>query len=36
MTNMQLGKGVAVSLLAMPVLLVLIALVSRKMLKEED
>ena len=36
MTNMQLGKGVADSLLAMPVLLVLIALVSRKMLKEED
>ena len=28
--------GVAVSLLAMPVLLVLIALVSRKILKEED
>lgn len=36
MTNLQLGKGVAVSVLAMPVLLVLINLVSRKMLKEED
>lgn len=35
MTNLQLGKGVAVSVLAMPVLLVLINLVSRKMLKED-
>lgn len=36
MTNMQLGMGVSVSVLAMPVLLVLISLVSRKMLSQED
>lgn len=36
MTNMQLGQAVAVSVLAMPVLLLLIGLVSRKMLKQED
>lgn len=36
MTNMQLGLGVTVSVLAMPVLLILIRLVSRKMLKQED
>lgn len=36
MTNMQLGQAVAVSVLAMPVLLLLIGLVSRKMLRQED
>lgn len=36
MTNMQLGMAVAVSVLAMPVLLVLISIVSRKMLKQGD
>ena len=36
MTSMQLGRAVAVSVLAMPVLLVLISLVSRKMLKQEE
>ena len=36
MTSMQLGRAVAVSVLAMPVLWVLISLVSRKMLKQED
>ncbi|MEG0914006.1 MAG: sugar ABC transporter permease [Oscillospiraceae bacterium] len=35
MTNMQLGLGVSVSVLAMPVLLLLISLVSRQMLKED-
>lgn len=35
MTNLQLGKGIAVSVLAMPVLLILIALISKRMLKEE-
>lgn len=36
MTNMQLGQAVAVSVLALPVLLILINIVSRKMLKQED
>ena len=34
MTSMQLGKGIAVSVLAMPVLILLISLISRKMLSE--
>lgn len=35
MTSMQLGKGIAVSVLAMPVFIVLIHVLSRRMLGEE-
>ena len=33
---MQLGRGVAVSVLAMPILIILITLVTRKMLAEDN
>ncbi|PNV62646.1 sugar ABC transporter permease [Clostridium sp. chh4-2] len=36
MKSMQLGKGIAVSILAMPVLILLINLLSRKMLGNDD
>ena len=36
MTSMQLGRGVAVSVLAMPILIILITLVTRKMLAEDN
>ncbi|MEA5014445.1 MAG: sugar ABC transporter permease [Candidatus Limiplasma sp.] len=36
MTNQQIGMGVAVSMMAMPILLILIAFVSRKMLNIEN
>ena len=36
MTSMQLGRGIAVSVIMMPLLLILIHYVSKKMLSEED
>lgn len=36
MTSMQLGRGVAVSVLAMPILIILISLVSKKMLVQDN
>lgn len=36
MTSMQLGRGVAVSVLAMPMLIILISLVSKKMLAQDS
>lgn len=36
MTSMQLGKGIAVAVLAMPVLIILINILSKKMLDQND
>ena len=36
MRSMMLGKGIAVSVIAMPVLIILISLISRRMLKDEE
>ena len=36
MTSMQLGKGIAVSVLAMPILILLINAISKKMLRDQD
>lgn len=36
MKSMMLGKGIAVSILAMPVLLILISLLTRRMIAKED
>ena len=36
MRSMMLGKGIAVSVIAMPVLILLISLISRRMLKDEE
>lgn len=36
MTSMQLGRGIAVSVLAMPILIILIVLLSRKMIKDDN
>ena len=36
MTSMQLGKGIAVSVLAMPILIILINAISKKMLHDQD
>ena len=36
MTSMQLGKGIAVAVLAMPILIILINILSKKMLDQND